>query len=77
MNVSLHFIASGLHVEHIILFPAFSSSTGNYEISEAEGVGRGTKIVVHLKGDCYDFSREDIIKGEEMLTQMTPFLSFW
>ncbi|KAJ8297867.1 hypothetical protein KUTeg_024398 [Tegillarca granosa] len=30
--------------------------------TEAEGVQRGTKIVIHLKGDCYDFAKEDIIK---------------
>ncbi|KAK6168388.1 hypothetical protein SNE40_020933 [Patella caerulea] len=40
-----------------------SDGSGTYEISEAEGVKRGTKIVVHLKGDCYDFSKEDIIQG--------------
>ncbi|CAH1776355.1 unnamed protein product, partial [Owenia fusiformis] len=39
-----------------------SDGTGTYEISEAEGVQRGTKIVVHLKGDSYDFAKEDVIK---------------
>jgi len=38
-------------------------SLGTYNISEAEGVERGTKITLHLKGDCYDFAKEDIIKG--------------
>ena len=37
--------------------------SGAYEVSEAEGVQRGTKIVVHLKGDCYDFAKEEIIRG--------------
>lgn len=41
-------------------------STGAYEIFEAEGVQRGTKIVIHLKGDCYDFAKEDIISGENI-----------
>lgn len=37
---------------------------GSYEISEAEGVDdSGTKIVIHLKGDCYDFSKEENIRG--------------
>ncbi|RUS90283.1 hypothetical protein EGW08_001972, partial [Elysia chlorotica] len=39
-----------------------SDGTGKYDISEAEGVQRGTKIVVHLKGDAYDFAKEDIIR---------------
>ncbi|XP_012945462.1 heat shock protein 75 kDa, mitochondrial [Aplysia californica] len=38
-----------------------SDGSGKYDISEAEGVQRGTKIVVHLKGDCYDYAKEDII----------------
>ena len=37
--------------------------TGTYEVSDAENVQRGTKIVLHLKGDCYDFAKEEIIKG--------------
>lgn len=36
---------------------------GSYELSEAENVQRGTKIVIHLKGECYDYSKEDVIKG--------------
>lgn len=40
-----------------------SDGSGSYEVSEAEGVQRGTKIVVHLKGDCYNFAKEDIISG--------------
>ncbi|CAL1543303.1 unnamed protein product [Lymnaea stagnalis] len=39
-----------------------SDGSGKYEISEAEGVQRGTKIVVHLRGDCYNFAKEEIIK---------------
>lgn len=37
---------------------------GSYEITEAEGVQRGTKVVVHLKGDCYDYAKEETIKGK-------------
>ncbi|KAK3592383.1 hypothetical protein CHS0354_026079 [Potamilus streckersoni] len=39
-----------------------SDGTGTYDITEAEGVQRGTKIVVNLKGDCYNYAKEDIIK---------------
>ncbi|XP_067000223.1 heat shock protein 75 kDa, mitochondrial [Anabrus simplex] len=38
-----------------------SDGTGTYEIQEAEGVQYGTKIVVHLKLDCREFSDEDTI----------------
>ena len=33
-------------------------------MSEAEGVERGTKIVIHLKGDCYDYCKEELIRGK-------------
>ncbi|CAG5131563.1 unnamed protein product, partial [Candidula unifasciata] len=39
-----------------------SDGSGKYEISEAEGVQRGTKIVIHLKGDAYNFAKEEVIK---------------
>jgi len=39
-----------------------SDGTGKYDISEAEGVQRGTKIVVHLKGDSYDYAKEEVLK---------------
>ena len=41
----------------------FSCSLGTYDIAEAEGVERGTKIIIHLKGDAYDFAKEDKISG--------------
>ena len=50
-----------IFIATLFLFVFFR--TGKYEISEAEGVQRGTKIVVHLKGDAYDFAKEDIIRG--------------
>ena len=31
---------------------------------EAEGVKRGTKVVIHLKGDAHEFAKEEKIKGE-------------
>lgn len=38
---------------------------GSYEISEAEGVQRGTKIILHLKPDCSEFSKEETIKSTD------------
>ena len=35
---------------------------GTYEIAEAEGVQRGTKIVLYLKDDCAEFSSDEKIK---------------
>lgn len=37
--------------------------SGTYEIQPAEGVQPGTKIVLHLKTDCREFSDEDTIKN--------------
>lgn len=43
-----------------------SDGSGSYEIVEAEGVAVGTKIVIHLKADCREYSDEtrvqDVIK---------------
>lgn len=41
----------------------FLSRTGTYELSEDNSVEVGTKIVIHLKSDCTNFSEEDTIKG--------------
>ena len=38
-------------------------SSGVFEIAEASGVRQGTKIVLHLKDDCKEFSMEDRVKG--------------
>lgn len=40
-----------------------SDGSGVYDLTEAEGVQRGTKIIVHLKGDSYDFAKEEIINA--------------
>lgn len=40
-----------------------SDGSGTYEVEEAEGVQPGTKIVLHLKQDCREFSDEDTISG--------------
>ncbi|XP_059179158.1 heat shock protein 75 kDa, mitochondrial-like [Physella acuta] len=49
-----------------------SDGSGKYDISEAEGVQRGTKIVIHLKGDSYNFAKEEIIK--EVVKKYSNFL---
>uniref|UniRef100_A0A8D3BLM1 TNF receptor associated protein 1 n=1 Tax=Scophthalmus maximus TaxID=52904 RepID=A0A8D3BLM1_SCOMX len=36
-----------------------SDGSGVFEIAEASGVQQGTKIVLHLKDDCKEFSSED------------------
>ncbi|XP_029832080.3 heat shock protein 75 kDa, mitochondrial [Ixodes scapularis] len=38
-----------------------SDGSGVYEVSEAEGVEHGTKIVLHLKPDCADFADEEAV----------------
>ena len=40
--------------------------TGNYEMNEAEGVQKGTKIVIHLKKDCWRFAMEADVKGRSL-----------
>lgn len=40
-----------------------SDGSGVFEIQEAEGVSRGTKIVIHLKLESREFSDEETIKG--------------
>lgn len=40
--------------------------SGSYDLAEAEGVQRGTKIVIHLRGECYDYSKEKLIKGNNL-----------
>lgn len=49
------------------VFVTVLSSSGVFEIAEASGVQQGTKIVLHLKDDCKEFSSEDRVKGSEPL----------
>ncbi|VDI02843.1 TNF receptor-associated protein 1 [Mytilus galloprovincialis] len=49
-----------------------SDGTGSYELSEAEAVDRGTKIVLHLKGDCYDYAKENIVN--DVIKKYSNFL---
>ncbi|XP_028177360.1 heat shock protein 75 kDa, mitochondrial [Ostrinia furnacalis] len=40
-----------------------SDGSGMYEIQEAEGLPVGTKIIVHLKTDCREFSDDETVKS--------------
>lgn len=40
-----------------------TTRSGSYEISTAEGVQPGTKIVMHLKPDCREFSDDHSVNG--------------
>ncbi|XP_033501302.2 heat shock protein 75 kDa, mitochondrial [Epinephelus lanceolatus] len=51
-----------------------SDGSGVFEIAEAAGVQQGTKIVLHLKDDCKEFSTEDRVK--EVVTKYSNFVSF-
>uniref|UniRef100_A0A6Q2YH02 Heat shock protein 75 kDa, mitochondrial n=1 Tax=Esox lucius TaxID=8010 RepID=A0A6Q2YH02_ESOLU len=51
-----------------------SDGSGVFEIAEASGVRPGTKIVLHLKDDCKEFSTEDRVK--EVVTKYSNFVSF-
>ncbi|PWA33845.1 hypothetical protein CCH79_00018726 [Gambusia affinis] len=51
-----------------------SDGSGLFEIAEASGVQQGTKIVLHLKDDCKEFSSEDRVK--EVVTKYSNFVSF-
>ncbi|XP_056871729.1 heat shock protein 75 kDa, mitochondrial [Takifugu flavidus] len=51
-----------------------SDGSGLYEIAEASGVQQGTKIVLHLKEDCKEFSSEDRVK--DVVTKYSNFVSF-
>lgn len=51
-----------------------SDGSGLFEIAEASGVRQGTKIVLHLKDDCKEFSSEDRVK--DVVTKYSNFVSF-
>ena len=40
--------------------------SGTYEISQAEGVQPGTKIVLHLRQDCREFSDDETINRKKL-----------
>ena len=41
----------------------FIFRSGTYEIAEAEGVNRGTKITVHLKDNDKRFALKNVVEG--------------
>ncbi|XP_053398754.1 heat shock protein 75 kDa, mitochondrial-like [Mercenaria mercenaria] len=49
-----------------------SDGTGTYELAEAEGVQRGTKIVIHLKPESHEFCVESYIK--DVITKYSNFV---
>lgn len=55
-------------------FEWVSTGDGSYEISEAEGVQRGTKIILHLKPDCAEFSKEENIRN--IVNKYSNFVGF-
>ncbi|KAM9456775.1 heat shock protein 75 kDa, mitochondrial [Clarias gariepinus] len=51
-----------------------SDGSGVFQIAEASGVRQGTKIVLHLKTECKEFSSEDRVK--EVVKKYSNFVSF-
>jgi molecular chaperone HtpG len=51
-----------------------SDGSGSYEIEEAEGLTRGSKIVIELKDDCAEYSTDGRIKS--ILERYSAFVSF-
>ncbi|KAK2579813.1 hypothetical protein KPH14_008692 [Odynerus spinipes] len=49
-----------------------SDGSGTFEISKAEGVQPGTKIVIHLKPDCREFADETVIR--KIITKYSNFV---
>lgn len=49
-----------------------SDGSGSYEVQPADGVSIGTKIVIHLKLDCREFSDEDTIRN--VITKYSNFV---
>ncbi|EAW85342.1 TNF receptor-associated protein 1, isoform CRA_d [Homo sapiens] len=51
-----------------------SDGSGVFEIAEASGVRTGTKIIIHLKSDCKEFSSEARVR--DVVTKYSNFVSF-
>lgn len=51
-----------------------SDGAGSYDIRTADGLQRGTKIVLELKEDAYDFARAEKVK--EIIRQYSSFVPF-
>ncbi|XP_028841234.1 heat shock protein 75 kDa, mitochondrial [Denticeps clupeoides] len=51
-----------------------SDGSGVFEVAEASGVRQGTKIVLHFKEECSEFSSEDRVK--EVINKYSNFVTF-
>jgi molecular chaperone HtpG len=51
-----------------------SDGSGSYEVEAAEGVSRGTKIVIELKDECSEYATDGRIK--DILERYSAFVSF-
>lgn len=51
-----------------------SDGTGEYELSEAEGVDRGTKIIIHLKENAKNFAIKHVVEG--IVKKYSNFVGF-
>jgi TNF receptor-associated protein 1 len=51
-----------------------SDGRGSYTIEEGEGIPRGTRIVLHLKEDAYDFAKEETIR--RIIRQYSSFVPY-
>uniref|UniRef100_A0A672NKT6 TNF receptor-associated protein 1 n=1 Tax=Sinocyclocheilus grahami TaxID=75366 RepID=A0A672NKT6_SINGR len=68
---------NGVRFKNIFTLPLPNlviKNSGVFEIAEASGVRQGTKIVLHFKDDCKEFSSEDRVK--EVVTKYSNFVSF-
>lgn len=51
-----------------------SEGIGSYELGPAEGLPRGTKIILELKEDAFDYARADAVK--DIIRQYSSFVPF-
>jgi len=51
-----------------------SDGRGSYTIEEGEELARGTKIVLHLKEDAYDFGKEETVR--RIIRQYSSFVPY-
>ena len=51
-----------------------SDGVGSYTITESEDQNRGTKMVLHLKEDAYDFAKEETI--QRVIKQYSSFVPY-
>jgi TNF receptor-associated protein 1 len=51
-----------------------SDGTGSYEISDVDGVARGTRVVIHLREDAKEFAQRDTI--QQVVHKFSNFVNF-